>query len=527
MLNDKYGYVDKSDSVLTANPNLKYRGGSTYGAVRYRISGRDYWDAGIAAEKDAGERGVDYLNGYVRVKNAGVVNNLILGSYKAHLGLGLVFNNGFSLGKSAVTLPTLTRTAGFTPHASTDEWNYLRGAAVQLRRGDWFLLAAGSYRTLDGTLSGDTLLSFKKDGLHRLPRDMEKRRAVGLGSGLLSVRRSLRQGHVAVNSAVHLFDKAWVPTARIYNRDAFRGRKMLSLSVDYLLRLARVTLRGEEAVAESGAVALLNIATFKPYRSNSFTLIHRYYGSRFHGFMNKSFSETTGIAGEHGVALLASLYPMPRLSFSGTVDIFKLTTPLASAAVPSSGYELRLQTTYQPTDKLDLIASYRLKNKYKTTSEAGDTLPVLTSYQQHRAELRLNALLSETFYLRSSAGCSFYRLGGGDVSRGVILSQSAGYRPGSGPLQVDLQATLFDTDDTYASVLLSEKSVLYSSGFSTLSGEGMRWSLNVRYDASRHLSISLKAAQTRYFDRETIGSGLELINSSVRSTLTAQLRLKF
>jgi hypothetical protein len=55
----------------------------------------------------------------------------------------------------------------------------------------------------------------------------------------------------------------------------------------------------------------------------------------------------------------------------------------------------------------------------------------------------------------------------------------------------------------------------------------MRWSLNVRYDASRHLSISLKAAQTRYFDRETIGSGLELINSSVRSTLTAQLRLKF
>jgi hypothetical protein len=42
----------------------------------------------------------------------------------------------------------------------------------------------------------------------------------------------------------------------------------------------------------------------------------------------------------------------------------------------------------------------------------------------------------------------------------------------------------------------------------------------------QRLTLTVKAGMTRYFDRSTIGSGLQQINSSVQTDLDLQVRWK-
>jgi hypothetical protein len=58
-------------------------------------------------------------------------------------------------------------------------------------------------------------------------------------------------------------------------------------------------------------------------------------------------------------------------------------------------------------------------------------------------------------------------------------------------------------------------------------GKGMRYAVNGRYDLSSSLSLSVKAARTRYFNRDIISSGADQINGNSRTDIYTYLRLRF
>jgi hypothetical protein len=58
-------------------------------------------------------------------------------------------------------------------------------------------------------------------------------------------------------------------------------------------------------------------------------------------------------------------------------------------------------------------------------------------------------------------------------------------------------------------------------------GKGLRIALSGKYALSPALTLSLKAAHTCYWDRDTIGSGTEQINGNSRTDLWCYLRWKF
>ena len=65
-LNKRAGYGNFSDSVLAKYPNRKYVGEDFYHSLKYSVSYRDKFQAGIVGEKDAGEPfwKPDYKKGY-------------------------------------------------------------------------------------------------------------------------------------------------------------------------------------------------------------------------------------------------------------------------------------------------------------------------------------------------------------------------------------------------------------------------------------------------------------------------------
>ena len=88
--------------------------------LRYQFSSGEAVKLGLVASQDAGEpfftnknkTGYDYYSPYLQLKGLGRIETLVVGRYRAQMGMGLVMNSSFSLGKVAMlqNLGRLTNT---------------------------------------------------------------------------------------------------------------------------------------------------------------------------------------------------------------------------------------------------------------------------------------------------------------------------------------------------------------------------------------------------------------------------------
>ena len=95
------------------------------------------------------------------------------------------------------------------------------------------------------------------------------------------------------------------------------------------------------------------------------------------------------------------------------------------------------------------------------------------------------------------------------------------------PLSFDVYYGMFDTNDYSARISSYERGMLYAFSMPSFYGKGVRFAINSRYDFNRNLMIMAKFGQTRYTDRNAIGSGLETIYDDTKADVNFQLRWKF
>jgi hypothetical protein len=91
-------------------------------------------------------------------------------------------------------------------------------------------------------------------------------------------------------------------------------------------------------------------------------------------------------------------------------------------------------------------------------------------------------------------------------------------------LTFSVRLALFNTDGYDTRIYAYEDDALYSFSLPTYYGNGSRWYFNVHYRAFERIDIWLRMAQTRYFDRNSTGSDLTLINSAHRTEFKVQMR---
>ena len=113
------------------------------------------------------------------------------------------------------------------------------------------------------------------------------------------------------------------------------------------------------------------------------------------------------------------------------------------------------------------------------------------------------------------------------ASQGILVGQSLGYQFQKIPLQLDLSAAWFHTDDYSSRISLYEKGLLYGFHIPSFYGKGERYTLNGKFEWNQSIILQAKYALTHYRDRKIISSGMEQINGNMKSDLYLQLRLKF
>lgn len=93
-------------------------------------------------------------------------------------------------------------------------------------------------------------------------------------------------------------------------------------------------------------------------------------------------------------------------------------------------------------------------------------------------------------------------------------------------LRADAHVGWFRTDDYDSRIYQYEPSVLYDFSFPMYYGHGLRYALLLKANLGSRLGASAKIGVTKYFDRSTIGSGLQQVDGSALTDLLLQLHYR-
>lgn len=535
----KEGYKSVAPEVLEKSPNKVYRGDKFHHIFRYAFSSKNHLSAGIQIEKDAGERGIDYVSGYVMLKELGCVKSAVLGNYRVSFGKGLAVNSRMKFGKMMMLNTIDKMDTGLSKHSSISEHGYFTGGAATFKLNDWQLSAFVSHKKEDGTFNRDStgISSLKTDGLHRTHLEHSKKGNLSVsnfGGNIHWEHKDLRLSATAIATHfnVPLMPRHDTPasTYRLYNAS---GKDFFVGSLAYAYRFKSFTFSGETAYSNTekqNGMASLNALRWKANSSNAFTLIARYYGAKFVSINGNAFGENSKVQNEEGILMGWTSNSFRNMEIQAYVDAMYFPWLKQNVSASSFGYEGMAQVLYSPRQQWNLLARYRMKTKQKdyTYNTKGEEFKTLENNTNHHLKLQLNYNISPFVSLRTSATGTLISFGDAPNEKGFAIGENIRWQNPKNQCRFDLGITYFNTDSYNARIYHYEPSLLYSLGSTSYYYNGIRATLFASVPIIKEsLFIQAKLGMTKYFNRDTIGSGLEMIDANHKEDLQIQMRWTF
>ena len=496
--------------------------------LRYQFTYGDAVKAGVVGAQDAGEPffsnrnrwGYDYYSVYLQLRNLGRLETLCMGNYRVSMGMGLVMNSNFTLGKVS-----MLQNLGRTPHSvkahSSRSNTYLYGAAatVRLVRG-MKTTAFCSYRPMDATLNKDnTVSTILTSDYHRTETEMQKKHNLQVLKTGGSLRYEQHGLHLGANALYVHLDKPLRPnTSVLYRQHAAQGTDFLNLSLDYGYASHRLSLNGETATDQAGHLATINTASWRVNDGLSVMALQRFYSYAYTSLDAQSYSDGGHVQNESGGYLGLSWQPSPKWRIAAYTDFAYHAWARYQVSQSSFSWDHLLQGSYL-NHNWTFTARYRLRRRQKDDADKTGLLGIA----EHRARLSAEYAGKQGFGCRTQIDGGY--VDGTTGEWGGIVSQSLSYTHSW--LRLNLGVACFHTDSYDSRVWLYENGPLYTYSIMQFYGEGLRYWLMARANIGQRLLLTAKVGVTDYFDRQTIGSSYQQIAASSQTDLDVQVRWKF
>lgn len=497
---------------------------------RYNFKYGQYINAGLVGSQDAGEPwfagrnkwGYDYYSYYLQLKNWGRLKSMVIGRYRLKFGLGVSMNRDFGFGKLATLSALGNNTNTIRAQSSRSEANYMQGVAatVNVVRG-LDLTGFASYRKIDGTLRNDdstAIATIVKTGYHRTEHEMARKHNTAelvVGGHAQYFKNGFHVGMTAFHTSL---DRPLRPkTEQLYRQYNASGKSFWNASVDYGYVSRKLSIQGETATGDCRTLATVHYLSYQCTSTWSVMAVQRFYSYKYHSLFSQSFSEGGKAQNESGIYLGTNWHASRHLSLMAYVDYAYFPWARYQVSRASSAWDCQLMGNYQRR-KWQLQGRYRLRLREKDNAEKSALLP-------ERIHLgRLSVAFDDEHWLFKTQGdLSYHDLS--TKSFGYMIVETMGYRRGR--LRAFANIGYFNTDDFNSRIYCYERGLLYTFAFPMFSGEGMRYAINVRWDANSKFMFMAKLGTTHYFDRDKIGSSYQQINQSSQTDLEMQLRWRF
>ncbi len=530
-----YGYF--SDSILTRYPNRKYLGEDFYTSLKYSFAYKDKIQFGIIGEKDAGEpflktgysKGYDHYGFHLIVRDMGILKTLALGDYRLSFGQGLVLNNDFMISKSGTSNTVIRNTIKPKRHFSTAENGFFRGAAAAIGIKNITITAFYSNKNIDATISKEgNITSFKTDGYHRVPLDMEKKNNTREEVTGMNIDYRNNRFQVGINGLYHRYNRLYNPVLHDYNTYYLRDSRNTNGSIDYSYRFYRFVFAGETAISQNGAAATINALEWNPATPyiGSVSLLYRNYSKAYQACYANAFSESSHVQNEEGLYIGSTLYPFSRTSLTMFIDIVRFPWLRYNVDKPSSAVDFYAMVSCFLSENSIFDIRYKIKRKEKNTTYPDNTTTSVLPYMTHKFRLRYTKTFKKGWNMRTTIDMNMHQIKYFPKEYGYLLAQNIGYDVNN-KISSDFFAGYFHTDTYNTRVYSCERNILNTFYMPSFYGKGIRITLSARYAILRNVILSVKGGLTRYSDRDTIGSGTEQIDGNLRTDIYTYLRWKF
>jgi hypothetical protein len=529
----KAGYENVTEEERYVNPNKYYLGEPYYLSFRYGFQLQDV-QLGIIGKKDPGEafwnrhnKGFDYYAFNLNIKDKGVLENLHLGDYRLSFGQGLVMNTNFFMGKTAGVGNINLKSRGITRHVSTDENSFFRGIAGTLRYKNMHLYLFYSNRKHDANADSAFIYTFKTDGYNRIPNDILKRRTAQTGmygTHWQWRNESFRFGFTAVYYSFG--GKEFNPAPQPYNLFYLRGKNHFNSGLNYEYYDRKISFQGETAIDASGKWATINNLSINPSSTIEWVLSYRNYARDYNAFYGKAFAEASGVRNENGFYAGIRFRPFRKWELASYIDYFQFPWLRFGVNSPSSGTDGLIQLIYNHNSQIQMNLRYKYKQKYKNQMLEDARKTEVIPYEQERWRYQLNYRNGKGFELKTQADFNRYTSNSHSTT-GWSVTQTVSLAKAPSNFRFDGSMAYFHARNWNNRISIYEKNILYAFSFPTYYGEGLRFYSVIRWKITSSLTIYCKLASTRYFDRETIGSGLEAIQGKNKTDIYGLIRYQF
>lgn len=502
--------------------------------TRYTFSYSDYVKAGFVAAQDAGEPffsqnnkyGFDQYSAYLMLKRLGRVEALVIGRYSMSAGMGLVMNNGFSIGKTSVLQNMGRQGCVLRPHTSASESGYLQGIAASFSlTGNLSLTPFLSYRKTDATLNSDgTISTLLNNNYHRTSAELSKKNNTSISAaGFNTIWNigDLSLGATAVYT--HLSRPLNPNMSATYKRIYPVGSNFFNASLSYSWRHYPFCINGETAISDKGAIATVNSLGYYLSQYVDVMGIYRFYSFRYNSMYSNAFSEGGKTQNESGFYLGVNWHPRYGLDISAYTDIAYFAWPRYGVSQSSYASDNVLSIRYKTGNWL-LSARYRLHLKQKDGSGRN-----LQWRQEHRARLSAEwsdeRWISRTQIDYSSVSPVSTSASSSSVSQGYMLTQNFGFI--SPKYSLYIGGKYFNTDGYDSRLYSYERAMPRTFSYPSYFGHGIRYSLVVEWRPVPSLQFTAKSGVVDYFDRSTIGTSHQQINASSACDIELGMKWKW
>lgn len=500
--------------------------------TRYSFSYAKNVRIGIVASQDAGEPffsqsnkyGFDQYSGFIQINGLGSVESLIVGRYSVSAGMGLVMNNSFSLGKTAMLQDFGRQRNALRPHTSASENGYMQGAAATIRLSDAIRLTPFlSYRKTDATLNDDgSISSLIYTGYHRTLSELNKKNNTSLTAGGMNARWNLEDFSLGATAVFTHINRPLSPNkSATYKKIYPEGSNFFNASLNYSWLHYPFSVNGETAINANGAIATMNTLGWHLSQYVEVMGIYRFYSFNYYSLYANAFSEGGKTQNESGLYLGVRWQPKYGIDIQAYTDLAYFAWPRYGVSQSSYAIDNVVSASYKTGNWL-LSGKYRLHLRQKDSKSVAN----LSWQTEHR--LRIGAEWTGGGWT-SRSQLDFTSVSStsesSSLSQGFMITENIGYDIGK--WQIFAGGKYFNTDGYDSRLYSYERAMPHTFSFPAYYGHGIRYSLVATWSPSPTLQFSAKAGITNYFDRSTISSGQQQINASSACDIEVGMRWRW
>lgn len=497
----RYGQILEKQAGYDTSRKSHYSGSPQHIVFRYEYRIGDKIGFKIAGGKEPGDcffrgeqrYGFDHYSGSFHLNNFGMLKRAVVGDFRVNFGQGLAFGTSLLSGKGGGADGLRRFADGLRPVAITNEGNVFRGAGFTI----------GTSK-INGTLYAGDITNSKNSGFGLSVKYTGKRLRIGGQLGGYGTIGDSTSKSVKWHALTH--------------PDSFTG------SLDYSLTAGKQLLFGEVAADHKGRIAILQSALLNLAPDLKLNVTFRHYPKNYKPVAASPFRALSLGCGETGLYLAASMVLSRKLEANVFADYFTTSWLSYRCDAPSRNLDFGFSIFCNINRNNLFSITYRYKNRQKNSTDDLYMHSILQK-NEHRARLQWRSSPSKHLKLKTEASIALNKTENERLKTGFLIYQDAALTLYGDRFSLNLRAAYFDTDTYDERLYAYENDLYYAFNIGSYYYQGARWYLMVRYKVWK-LSFWLRAGRVRYINKNTAGSGLNMIEKPHKTEIKAQILLK-